>query len=121
MARMFGRTDDYSGRPMHCLVCTNPIPPTRKKDAITCSTECSAVRAKYLRSLIDQKRCRYCQRPSTPAERAAFNRWGKWEAKQAADAAIATQNEQPHLEGDTSELVSVANCQKTEVIDGGES
>jgi hypothetical protein len=115
MARAYGRTDDFAAHTMNCIVCTSPMPPTRRKDAVTCSPACSSIRAKWLRSLIDQTRCRYCQRPSTPAERAAFNRWRKWEAQQAA----AAQKDESPAEGDTSVLASLTNSEKEEHSDDG--
>jgi hypothetical protein len=33
------RKDDFRGNTMRCVVCTNPIPPERKWDSITCSKE----------------------------------------------------------------------------------
>jgi hypothetical protein len=114
MARPYGRHDDYTGRSMHCIVCTNPIPSTRKKDAVTCGPECSAVRKAWSRSRMDQTKCRYCFRPSTPAERAAFNRWRKWEAKQAEEAAAAAPEGESHAEGATDELVTVPNSEEEE-------
>jgi len=113
MARAWGRKDDFTDKPMHCIVCTNPIPATRKKDAVTCSPACSGTRKAWQRSRMDQTKCRYCLRPSTPAERAAFNRWRKWEAAQASAAAADTSNELPQPEGDTSEVGNVPNTEES--------
>jgi hypothetical protein len=43
--------------------------------AITCSSEHSAIRKASIRSRSDLRRCRHCQKPSTPIERAAFRRF----------------------------------------------
>jgi hypothetical protein len=114
MARPLGRKDDFVGRVMHCIICQNPIPSTRKADSVTCSAECSGTRKAWRRSRLDQTKCRYCLRPSTPAERAAFNRWRKWEAKQAAEAAADAPNELPQPKDGTSELGTVPNTEEME-------
>jgi hypothetical protein len=75
------RKDTYSGTVIHCVMCMKPIPPTRKKDAVTCSPECTVARKNYFRSLVDQSHCRYCNRPSTPEMRVLFNRFAKWMRK----------------------------------------
>lgn len=75
------RKDDFTGTPMHCIVCTNPIPPGRKRDAVTCSPACSKTRRDFWRSRQDQAQCRYCQRPSNPEERARYLAWRRSEKK----------------------------------------
>lgn len=73
------RKDDFSGVSMHCVVCQEPIPATRKWDAVTCSPQCSKTRKNYGRSRQDQRECRYCLRPSTFEERARYQAWRRWE------------------------------------------
>lgn len=73
------RRDDYKDRVLTCVMCSKPIPPGRKWDAVTCSPECSKDRKNYGRSRKDQTQCRYCLRPSTPEERAHYHRWKKYE------------------------------------------
>ena len=84
------RKDDFTGTQMHCIVCTNPIPPTRRKDAVTCSTECSKARKNFWRSQQDMVECRYCFRPSTPEERARYIKWRWAEKKAEKEATHAT-------------------------------
>jgi len=71
------RKDSF--RTMYCVVCTDEIPAGRKKDSVTCSPECSKARKDHFRSLIDNKECRYCNRPATPEERARYAAWRRWE------------------------------------------
>jgi hypothetical protein len=59
-------------------MCTNLIPATRKKDAVTCSPECTKARRDFFRSRIDQEKCRYCNRPSSVEERVNYGRWKRW-------------------------------------------
>ena len=73
------RKDDYTGVVMHCCVCQEPIPRERKKDAVTCSPQCSKLRKDYFRSLIDKHFCRYCMKPSSAEDRARYQMWRKWE------------------------------------------
>jgi predicted nucleic acid-binding Zn ribbon protein len=75
------RKDDFRGNTMRCVVCTNPIPPERKWDAITCSKECTKARRDFGRSRKDMIECRYCMRPSTPEERARYLAWRRAERK----------------------------------------
>lgn len=71
--------------PFKCVVCTQPIPKTRKKDAVTCSPECSLERAKMLRMKKDAHHCPACKRPSTPEERAKFAAWRRWQEELERD------------------------------------
>ena len=89
------RKDSYSQNQMHCVNCTEPIPSTRKWDAITCSPACTKARKDYGRSRQDQRECRYCLRPSTPEERARYKAWRKWEKQQAAIAAVEAAGKVP--------------------------
>lgn len=61
-----------------CVVCAKPIPAER---VIRKAVTCSALHAKILklerRRLRDLNRCRACNRPSTPEERADFVAWRK--------------------------------------------
>lgn len=75
------RTDKFAGFQLRCIMCPNFIPADRPKRAVTCSKECSQARKDYGRALQDRTECRYCERPSTPAERARYKRWRKFELK----------------------------------------
>lgn len=67
--------------PSFCVVCTSQIPDERvKKSSVTCKRECADARRRAQRTLQDDRKCRYCSRPSSPEERAAFNRFRKLEA-----------------------------------------
>ncbi len=75
------RTDKFEGFQLRCIMCPNFIPADRPKRAVTCSKECSQARKDYGRALQDRTECRYCERPSTPLERARYKRWRRWEEK----------------------------------------
>jgi len=75
------RRDDYRGTPRYCVMCKNEIPVERKRDAVTCSPECTTARKNWGRSRLDAVECRYCNRPSTPEERVRYGMWKKWEKK----------------------------------------
>ena len=79
------RHDSYSENTMYCVNCREPIPATRKWDAITCSPACSKARRDYGRSRRDAISCRYCQRPSNPEERARYQAWRRAEKKTAKE------------------------------------
>lgn len=65
----------------HCIICTQLIPPEKLQfKSITCSDECARKRKLSLRAKQDARECRFCRKPSTLAERAAFQRYRKWEA-----------------------------------------
>ena len=85
------RKDDYRGVRMHCVVCQKPIPQERKWDAITCSPQCTKSRKDFGRSRKDQTECRYCQRPSSPEERARFMAWRKWERQGMSEEQSSAQ------------------------------
>jgi predicted nucleic acid-binding Zn ribbon protein len=73
----------------HCVVCKADIPHERasgKVKSVTCSDACATERKVMLRKKRqDSKMCRYCRRPSTPADRAAFMRFRKHEAEHPED------------------------------------
>jgi hypothetical protein len=85
------RTDSYKNVKRFCIMCTNEIPADRKKDAVTCSKDCSAARANYLRSRRDATECRYCNKPSTPEERVLFSSYKKWLKQNEANPDFAAQ------------------------------
>ena len=61
---------------MYCILDQRPIPPERvRKRAVTCSPECARKLVAVRRAMTDEKRCRYCNAPSTPAERKLFAQW----------------------------------------------
>ena len=81
MPKPRGRTD-FSDVETHCIVCTTLVPPDRRKyKAITCSDECAIKRKNSIRARQDLRECRYCRKPSTPEDRAAFSRFRKLEDK----------------------------------------
>lgn len=67
----------------HCTVCGKPIPADhpRPKTALTCSEECRDKREAWRRTRKDAKQCRYCEHPSSLAERARYKRWRQYERK----------------------------------------
>jgi hypothetical protein len=57
------------------------VPPERLKfKAITCSEECARLRKLSMRTRQDSRECRFCRKPTTPAEKASYQRFRKWEA-----------------------------------------
>ena len=76
---------------MHCVVCTNPIPTTRKKDAVTCSPQCTKARKNWGRSRVDMEECRYCHKPSTPESRVLFGSWSRAMRKGMTDEQFVAQ------------------------------
>lgn len=74
--------NSYAEVDFRCVVCTNPIPADRLKyGAITCSPEHGKIREAAIRAGKDTKECRYCRKPSTPEDRAAYQRFRKFEKK----------------------------------------
>ena len=69
------RRDDFHEIAMNCVMCPNKIPADRPKLAVTCSKECTTARKNYWRSKQDARVCRYCCKPSTPEQRAAYQQW----------------------------------------------
>lgn len=64
----------------HCIICTQLIPPEKLQfKSITCSDECARLRKLALRTKQDIRECRFCRKPSSLAERAAYQRYRKWE------------------------------------------
>jgi predicted nucleic acid-binding Zn ribbon protein len=62
----------------YCVVCGQVIDQARViRKAVTCSEEHSRIIKLERRRLRDLTRCRACNRPSTPAERAEFAAWRK--------------------------------------------
>ena len=82
---------------MRCVVCANPIPTDRRWDSITCSKECGSARTKFWKSQINLRQCKYCQRPTTPEERARFQAWRRWEKtgqkEETSAAALLRENQ----------------------------
>jgi|GEM_PF-3224858 len=73
----------YDDVVLHCLICTTPVPPERLRfKAITCCEECATLRKNMIRAKHDGSACRYCRKPSTNEQRAAFQRFRKIEKKQ---------------------------------------
>jgi predicted nucleic acid-binding Zn ribbon protein len=59
-----------------CVICGEPISADRMiRKAVTCSEQHAKVLKLERRRLRDMVRCRFCNRPATPAERAEFIAW----------------------------------------------
>jgi hypothetical protein len=72
----------YDDVKMHCIVCTKDIDDDRtRRNHITCSDECRATRRSIQRAKRDAVECRYCKKPSTMEQRAAFTRFRRVENK----------------------------------------
>jgi predicted nucleic acid-binding Zn ribbon protein len=72
------RTEPFADPKFFCVVCRNEIPADRVLlKAVTCSKDCAREHKNMKRRLRDTERCRFCNRPSTPAERAQFVQWRK--------------------------------------------
>jgi hypothetical protein len=102
------RKDVYSGIILHCMVCQNIIPTNRVAKAVTCSPECAKARRDFIRSRLDHHKCRYCQRPSTPEERARYQQWSRWEQKAVTEeqSAAALQRQVQSLKRKLTERES---------------
>ena len=100
------RTDNFTGKVMNCIVCTNPIPSDRRWDAVTCSKECSKARQDFYRSRADLVSCRYCQRPANVEERNRYLAWRRWEKAGLSDeqSAAALLKENARLKRKLAEL-----------------
>lgn len=94
------RTDHFRDVKRYCAMCRTEIPDDRRKDAITCSKACTKARDNYIRARVDQAKCRYCSKPSTPEDRQRFKMWEKWEKKGMRDpefsAAVLETNRLVH-------------------------
>lgn len=66
-----------------CTMCGNEIPADhpKRKTALTCSDACRDLREQWRRQKEDEKRCRYCLKPTSPAERSRYRRWRNLERK----------------------------------------
>lgn len=68
-----------------CVYDGKRIPADRvKRNAVTCSKECGKAMERQRMLLMEQEECKYCRRPSTPAERESFKKWRRWVKEQAA-------------------------------------
>jgi hypothetical protein len=62
--------------PTFCIQCTAPVPEDRvRRRAVTCSEECFQNRRAATRKKVNTDGCRFCHRPSTPAQRGRYTRW----------------------------------------------
>jgi len=62
----------------YCVICGEAIAPSRvTRKAVTCSDQHARDLKNARRKLRDLTRCRLCNRPSTPEERAQFTAWRK--------------------------------------------
>jgi predicted nucleic acid-binding Zn ribbon protein len=67
----------------YCVVCGGLIDPKRVvQRAVTCSPEHAQILKLERRRLRNFTRCPFCNRPSTPADRAEFAAWRKVQAKE---------------------------------------
>jgi len=65
-----------------CVICGEQVPKERiMRGSIVCSKEHAQLRRAQLQAITDKKECRYCRRPSTPAEREAYRRFRTFERK----------------------------------------
>jgi hypothetical protein len=66
-----------------CTMCGEPIPADhpRPNITLTCSDACRDRRDVWRKQRMGKKRCKYCLKPSTPAERSRFRRWRNAEMK----------------------------------------
>jgi ribosomal protein S26 len=79
--------EKYAMMTLHCVMCGGDIPADRAaRKFVTCSPECSEERERWAKARHDATHCRYCMKPSTPEERAAFKRFRAWERKQGIQA-----------------------------------
>lgn len=70
--------NDLIALPVFCVVCREPVPINRaRRRSNTCTPEHKALREQSLRVYQDLRECRYCQRPSTLAQREAFKSWSR--------------------------------------------
>jgi hypothetical protein len=72
----------YEDQKFHCIVCTKEIDDDRAlRNNITCSEACLTLRKSMQRAKRDAVECRYCKKPSTMEQRAAFTRFRRVENK----------------------------------------
>lgn len=61
---------------LFCCICKSPVAEDRiLRQAVTCSKDCANTLKNIRRRKRDQKKCRYCNAPSTPDERKLFKQW----------------------------------------------
>jgi len=72
--------EDLINQKVFCVMCTKEVPAERLRfRSVTCSDEHARLRQRLLRKRVDDRSCRFCHKPSTPAQRKAFARFRKWE------------------------------------------
>ena len=79
------RADHFVKIDKHCLMCGKIIPRDhpRYRLTLTDTDECSPNGSmQWRKSREDQRQCRYCKKPSTPAQRARFSRWKRYEEEE---------------------------------------
>ena len=90
---------NLSNATVYCVVCGKSVPADRvKMRAISCTKECATIRRNYLRSRVDQAKCRYCMQPATPEETARYRRWRKWEREHPPTAAEIAESMHTEVE-----------------------
>lgn len=72
--------EDLINQKVYCVMCTKEVPADRLRfRSVTCCDEHARMRQRLLRKKVDDRSCRFCHKPSTPAQRKAFTRFRKWE------------------------------------------
>ena len=69
-----GKIADARNLPRFCVMCQIPIDAERAWYVVTCSKECQRERDRkdFRRSRVEIKKCRYCNHPASPEERARY-------------------------------------------------
>lgn len=74
------RTQFYEQK-VHCIICTNPIPPERLRfKSITCSDKCKRERKRMMYVQMESTKCVFCKKPTTRAEQQLWNKFRKFAA-----------------------------------------
>lgn len=62
---------------LHCMICTDPMPPARARDSKrkTCCANCYRALKAFYKEMVKQRYCPSCLHPSTPRQRADFKLW----------------------------------------------
>lgn len=92
----------------HCVICARPIPESRMtRKAVTCSDGHANELKNARRRLRDMSRCRLCNRPSTPEERAEFAAWrrSRPESKRGPKAKKKPENADARSSAETQPVV----------------
>lgn len=107
----------------YCVVDKELIPIERVKfNAVTCSDKCEKARKRQRMLLMEQAECKYCRRPSTPAERESFKAWRQWVKDQATventKEITAKSTKSAWQKGDIAKYTGIKEGFLVQVIDG---